>query len=114
MDCDIFVIKFMQLWSNSGLSRAMQMYSIVLNKIFFIFYDREFSLILYYILFCTGQGHKKYSCFECYMWALPNSSTIASGHFNIYIIHQSSKFGNGTPSDCKKISTTINQKITKK
>ena len=25
---------------------------------FFIFDDCEFLLILYYILFCTGQGHK--------------------------------------------------------
>ena len=58
MDCGIFVIKFMQLWSNDGFFLQLQMYYIVLNKIFFIFYDREFSLILYYILFCTGQGHK--------------------------------------------------------
>ena len=28
--------------------------------------------------------------------------------------YQTSKFGNGTPSDYKQISTTINQKITKK
>ena len=34
------------------------MYYIVLNKICFIFYDHEFLLIFYYILFCTGQGHK--------------------------------------------------------
>ena len=58
MDCGIFVIKFMQLWSNDGFFLQLQMYYIVLNKIFFIFYVREFSLIFYYILFCIGQGHK--------------------------------------------------------
>ena len=48
-DCGIFVIKFMQLWSNSGLSCAIANVLYCADKIFFIFDDREFSLIFYYV-----------------------------------------------------------------
>ena len=41
---------------------------------------------------------------------LQENHKIGNDHFNIYIIHQTSKFGNGTPSNCGKKSPTINKK----
>ena len=43
----------------------------------------------WYLLACESRNVKN----------VYNDDKIGNGHFNIYIIHQTSKFGNGTLSD---------------
>ena len=45
---------------------------------------------------------------------LQENHKIDNGHFNIYIIYQTSKFGNGIPSSCDKNHLLYTKKKKKK